>query len=129
MEEDESMADTLVSDGITGFPEHDHTARLIGKAQFIDALAGGDNGEGSEGLDMEDYVEEVDIEISSDSGSSSDDEDKDLSVTQQLYSRTMKSVKAQSRGPSRRSTKPCMKNEPRNMENTYDPLTCREWPN
>jgi hypothetical protein len=131
-EEDESLADTLVSDfGTTKLPEHDHTVRLIGKAQFIDALAGSNDDEGSdESSDMEASVEEVDVEISSSSGhGSSEDEDESLSLTKPVarrfysHSHTMKSAKTQSRG----STKPHTKHEP-NREKTYDPSTCREWP-
>jgi hypothetical protein len=92
-EEDESLADTLVSDfGTTKLPEHDHTVRqlrLIGKAQFIDALAGSNDDEGSdEGSDMEASVEEVDVEISSSSGhGSSEDEDESLSLTKPVARR------------------------------------------
>jgi hypothetical protein len=127
VEEDESLADTLVSDrhgdfDITGY---DHT-RLMGKAQFIDALAGSDYDEGSGGSDagMEDLVEEIDIDVSSGSGSS-EDEDEDLSLSQPVKRRLpsqTKSTKSQST-KSRR-----MKHEP-NMEDTYDPSTCRKWPN
>ena len=85
MEEDESLVDTLVSNfdsDINRFPEHNH-AQLIGKAQFIDALADDDNYEGSGGSDsgMENLEEEIDIEISSGSGSS-EDEEEDLSMSQ-----------------------------------------------
>jgi hypothetical protein len=141
VEEDELLADTLVSNFDTsitqaGFLEHDPTVQHIRKAQFIDALAGSGNlnDEGSEGSDMpvEDSAEEFD-EISDSSGSeAADDEDENLllskPVTQQRHShsRATKSMKTQSRTSG--STKPRSKHE-RNMENTYDPSTCREWPN
>lgn len=78
------------------------TAQHIRKAQFINALAGSNNDEGIEGsesLDVEDLMEEVEIKILS-SGGSSEDEDMSKSVTQQLYSHscTMKSMKTQSHG-------------------------------
>ena len=98
----------------------------MGKAQFIDVLAGSNDDEGSgEGSEMEASVEEVDdVEILSSSGhGSSEDEDdsegSSLSKPQSYScSHTMKSMKTQSRG----STKPHTKHEP----NTYDPSTCRE---
>lgn len=134
-EEDESLADTLV-----GYPEHNRTlavpSRLMGKTQFIDALADGDNDEGIEGSDMEDSAEEVDIEISSTSSGGSEEEleDEDLSdslskpvARRQLHSHShtmpVKSTKSQSQ-----STRPRTKRDRTpSMENTYDPSTCREW--
>jgi hypothetical protein len=113
MEEDESLADTLVSDfDITGFPKYGHTAQLIGKAQFINALTGSDDDEvveRSESSDVEDLVEEVDTEILSGDGSS---KDEDLSLSKPAthpHLRTMKSMKTQSHEST--STKPCTKHE------------------
>lgn len=132
VEEDESLADTLVADrdhdfDTTGFPRRDQT-RLVGKAQFIDALAGSDYDEGSEGSEEED----IDIDISSGSGSS-EDEDEDLTLSQPVKQRLphiTKSIRSQScestATKSRRHRH--TKHEP-NMEDTYDPSTCRKWPN
>ena len=125
MEEDESLADTLVA----GFPEHNHTipSRLIGKEEFIDAL--GDNDEGSEDSDMEDLEKEIDIQISSGNGSSDDEdklEDEDLSkfskpAPWQLH--TMKPTKTH----SHRSTVTKTRSKREGTPNIYDPSTCREW--
>lgn len=126
-EEADSLADTLVSDA-----KYVHAVPPIGKAQFIDALAGGHD-EGNESLEMENPVE-GDVEISSGDDSelgSSEDDDVDgmhtgmksyfsKPVTWQTQARTKKMMKPQSMGPY-------IKHERTpNVEDTYDPLTCCE---
>ena len=138
MEEDESLADTLVQDHRNDFDitEHYHT-RLVGKTRFIDSLQlEGDNEEGSGDSDMgmedSDSVEEIDIEISSGNVSSVDEnEDLSESLSQPIqrrlpsHSHTTKSIKTKSRG----STKSQRTKHERKMEDTYDPSTCCKWPN
>ena len=129
VEEDESQVDTLVADSdVTGFPEYDR-ARVVGESRFIDALAGSDNDEGGSGdSDTGMYSEEeVDIKVSSDSGS--EDEDDGLSSLSQPVKRRCPSHSHNMKTQSHGSSKPRHTKHKPNMEDSYDPSTCRKWPN
>jgi hypothetical protein len=123
-DEAESLADTLVSDvNTTVFPAHDRTVPSIGKVQFIDALAGHDDEE-DEGSEIED-AEMVELSSSSDSeGTGSEDDGMHLylskpvkAVRQSMKTQSMKAGSTNSRA-----------NHELNVEDEYDPLTCRKSP-
>ncbi len=125
-DEDESLADTLVSEA--NITVHDHKVPHMSKAQFIDAvISDGYDDEENEGSELEDPV---DVEISSSSNSEGSEEDEiddeinlysSKSIPQQPQS-TTKPTKAQSlKG---RSMKPLAKYE--RAVDSYDPAKCRE---
>ena len=126
-EEDESLADTSVADfDITEFPGRNHT-RLVGKAQFINALAGSDYDEGSKGSETG-MEEEIDLEVSS--GSTTEDEEEDSSLSQpvkRLKQLPSNSHIMKSRLGSHRSQATSTKSQrKKHVPNLEDPSTCRK---